>query len=164
MSRHREALFHFALRYLRDETAAYDVVQETFVRVYFGVGKFKPKAKVKTWIFAIAVNLCRDQLRRHQKRRKEISLDASYPQAGQLVDPEPQPDRHATQMEQTSKLRRAIDQLPLALREPLILFCLEQRSQKEAAAILGTTPKTIELRVYRAKAKLRKWLENSFEE
>ena len=44
--RHREPLFHFAFRYLREETAARDVVQETFVRVYFKAGKFTPKSSV----------------------------------------------------------------------------------------------------------------------
>ena len=59
-----EPLFRFAFRYLRDETAARDVAQETFVRVYFKAASFKPQSTVKTWLYTIAVNLCRDRLRR----------------------------------------------------------------------------------------------------
>lgn len=161
MSRHREALYHFAYRYLRDETAAHDVVQETFVRVFFKADRFQPRALVKTWIFSIALNLCRDQQRRRAKHYYDISLDAPKINAApppEPIDPSARPDDRAEEREQVSLLRQAIDHLPRALREPLILFSLEQHTQKETAAILNTTPKSVELRVYRAKARLRSWL------
>lgn len=158
MHRHREPLFHFAFRYLRDETAVRDVVQETFVRGYFMARKFAPRATVKTWLYTIALNLCRDQARRLAKRRHEISLNAPPPYEMaplELVDPQPVPSDRAGRKDRFVLLQQAIDQLPRTLREALILFSLEGHSQKEAAEILGTTPKTIELRVYHAKAKLR---------
>src|SRR3989338_605341 len=77
--RHREPLFHFVYRYLRDETVAHEVVQETFVRVYFKVRKFEPRSLAKTWIYAIALNLCRDQSRKLAKRWREVSLNAPGP-------------------------------------------------------------------------------------
>lgn len=55
-------------------------------------------------------------------------------------------------------LQRAVDQLPVRLREALVLFSLEGKSQRETADILGTTPKTVEFRVYHAKNKLRELL------
>ena len=68
MGRYREPLFHFAFRLVHEETAALEVVQETFVRVYFGARKFKPKASVKTWMYSIALNLSRDHFRRLARR------------------------------------------------------------------------------------------------
>lgn len=159
--RHREPLFHFVFRYLRDETAARDVVQETFVRTYFKAGKYHPRATVKTWLYTIALNLCRDHHRRFGKRRGDLSLDEAPPSGGsprELSDPAPIPSEQAGQKDRFTFLQRAIEQLPHSLREALILFSLEGKSQQETAAILGTTPKTVELRVYHAKEKLRKLL------
>ena len=160
--RHREPLFHFVFRYLRDETAARDVVQETFVRVYFKAAKFTPKSAVKTWIYTIALNLCRDRARRLAKRRGDVSLDAPVgANAAPLEAPDnaPIPSARAIQADRFAALQRAVDELPQKLKEALILFSIEERSQKEVAEILETTPKTIELRVYHAKIQLRAALE-----
>lgn len=162
IKRHREPLFHFVFRYLHDETVARDVVQETFVRVYFKASVFQPRATVKTWMYAIALNLCRDQLRKLAKRRDDIPLDAPHLRAShpdELLDSQLQPSEQSGQRERFALLQRAIDQLPETLREALILFA-EGRSQKEVAEMLKTTPKTIELRVYHAKKKLRGLLGN----
>lgn len=161
MARHRDPLFHFAFRLVREDSAARDVVQETFVRAYFGARNFKPRATVKTWMYAIALNLSRDHVRRLVRRRAELPLDVPLKTgaAGDVADPAPQADETLKQRDEFALLQRGIDELPRVLREALVLFSLEGRSQREAAEILGTTPKTVELRVYRAKHKLRQWLD-----
>lgn len=167
MARHREALFRFSLRYLRDETAAADVVQETFVRVYFKAPRFEPRSSVKTWIYAIALNLCRDFARSRTRRASDLRLDAAPGAGGTVSPPE---DRAPSPSEQTEIgdrfefLRRAVDLLPHKLKSALVLFSLEERTQSEVAEMLDTTPKTVELRVYHAKKKLRELLGGKFPE
>jgi RNA polymerase sigma factor (sigma-70 family) len=156
--RHQEPLLRFVYRYLRNEAAAREVVHETFVRTYFKAAKFQPRATVKTWIYAIALNLCRDEGRRIQRNRGSHGLKAEHSSGAERIDPGLTPDEQAAERDQFSKLQSAIDQLSPSLREALVLFSLDGRSQKEAAAILRTTPKTLELRVYRAKARLRELL------
>ena len=158
INRHREPLHRFVFRYLRDETAACDVVQETFVRVYFKAGKFAPKSAVKTWIYAIALNLCRDHGRRLGRHRGDISMDAPVRDDGprlEIADTAPGPSTKAVNADRFVLLQRAIDQLPDKLKEVLILYSLEERSQHEVAELLGISPKAVETRVYHAKAKLR---------
>lgn len=154
MNRHREPLFRFAYRVVRDETSARDIVQETFVRAYFGTAKFRPQATVKTWLYAIALNLSRDHLRKAAKRRNDVPLEM----AGKTAERSDAPNASSHQADEFEVLQHAIDELPLKLREALILFSLDGKSQRETAAILGTTPKTVELRVYHAKQKLRELL------
>lgn len=158
INRHREPLHHFAFRYLRDEAAARDVAQETFVRVYFKADKFKPQSLVKTWIYSIALNLCRDHSRKHWKRRSDVSLDLpsteQHPRL-ELADPSDQPSTQAVKTDHVALLHAAIDRLPQKLKEALVLFTLDGKSQKETADILGTSPKAVELRVHQAKLKLR---------
>jgi RNA polymerase sigma-70 factor (ECF subfamily) len=157
IERHREALFRFAFRYLRDETAACDVAQETFVRVYFKAASFKPQSAVKTWLYTIAVNLCRDRLRRLVKHRSDLPLDAPSDDGAriELADTQPIPSEQSAQADRFKLLQLAIDRLPHRLKLPLVLCTLEGKSHKQAAEIMDTSPKTVELRIYHAKAKLR---------
>ena len=161
IERHREPLFRFAYRYLQNETAAREVVQETFVRTYFKAKSFRPQSLVKTWIYSIALNLCRDEARRRGRRPPSISLDAR--QADErppidIVDTASRPDEQMRSGEQFAALQGAISQLPHKLRSALVLFAIEGHSQKEIAEMLNTTPKTVELRVAHAKQKLRELL------
>jgi RNA polymerase sigma factor, sigma-70 family len=57
--KYQEPLFWFIWRYTGDEETARDLLQETFVRLYFGIRRFKPHAKFATWLYSIAMNLCR---------------------------------------------------------------------------------------------------------
>ena len=157
-------MVRFVHRYLRDVAATEDVVQETFVRVYFKAGKFRPKTSVKTWIYSIALNLCRDQFRRLARHRGDVAMDApTRPDAPRLevADIAPLPSVRAIEMDRLAHLQRAIDELPEKLREVVLLFSLEQRSQQEVADLLGITPKAVETRVYHAKARLRTLLGSS---
>ena len=127
---------------------------------YFGAAKFRPRATVKTWLYAIALNLSRDFMRRRMRRREAFSLNAKAGLAGEaeVVDGAPHVNDVAGKQDEFALLQQGIDQLPRHLREALIAFSLEGKSQREVADILGTTPKTVELRVYHAKRKLREWL------
>ena len=162
INRHREPLHRFVFRYLRNEAAAHDIVQETFVRVYFKVAKFRPRSSVKTWIYTIALNLCRDQGRWLGRHRGNVSMDAPTREDGarlEVADNAPVPSAKAAESDRFVLLQRGIDQLPQKLKEVLILYSLEERSQQEVAELLGITSKAVETRVYHAKAKLRILLE-----
>ena len=67
--KYQEPLFRFICRYTGDEETARDLLQETFVRLYFGIRRFKPHAKFATWLYSIAMNLCRDYARSKHRRQ-----------------------------------------------------------------------------------------------
>lgn len=162
MARHKVGLHGFVYRYLMNEAAAADVVQETFVRAYFKAGTFRPSASVKSWLYAIALNLCRDHARR-LSRSKVVPFQA-VSEEGAATEPEAvdcgcTPRESVEQEDRFEILRRAIALLPHKLRTPLVLFSLEGRPQNEVAEIMGVTPKTVELRVYHAKGRLRTIME-----
>ncbi|RLC97737.1 MAG: RNA polymerase subunit sigma-70 [Chloroflexi bacterium] len=163
MERHQAPLFYFVLRYCGNELEAREVVQETFVRAFFKAGSFQPRSKVKTWLFTIALNLCRDAGRRRSRAPSFVSFDQPTSEGKPPLDVTDEgvtADERASRAEELSHLRQAIDKLPEKLKVPLVLCVLEQRSHKEAADLLSTTPKTIELRIYRAKKKLRDMMED----
>lgn len=158
--KYEQSLFRFICRYIRDEETARDLLQETFVRLYFNARKFKPRAKFSTWLHAIAANLCRDYARskRYRTERATVSFDAFDQGEARILDTAELPGDTLATAERLEALQVAISELPHKLRTALILFCLEDRSQAECAELLGVSSKTVETRVYRA----RKILEKNF--
>lgn len=159
MRKYQEPLFWFIWRYTGDEETTRDLLQETFVRLYFGIRRFKPQAKFATWLYSIAMNLCRDYARSKQRRHSFVteSLDA-----GDLRHEVA--DRSATNVEsheELAALEKAIQELPHDSRTALLLFTVEGRSQQECAELLGVSAKAVEARVYRARRRLENILRGS---
>src|SRR5271166_2965226 len=104
MGRHREGLFRFVLRLVHNEADALELSMETFVRAYFNIEKFRPAAKFATWLYHIALNLCRDHLRSRAYRNslQTVSFDGP-PQEDRdpslLVVTESGPDQKTDRLE-----------------------------------------------------------------
>ncbi len=172
MKRHQEALHRFAWRHTRNLSDAEEIVVETFIRVHRNAPRFKPKAKVATWIYSIAANLCRDHHRR-EKRRSFFSLFAPIASSGENKEQSPLdtiPSRdipiseHLQQSETHQFLLSQIHSLPPKLKTPFTLCILEEHSQRECAAILQVSEKSVETRVYRARKRLQRALERWYRE
>jgi len=166
MERHAKPVFHFLCRMLGNEDDANDLAQETFVRVFKSRGSFRAEQKFSTWLFTIAANLARNHFR-WRTRHPNISLDAQNPETEQslgstLPANNPAPNEQALTAERAKAVRLAVSKLPEDLREAMVLCEWEERSVAEAAAILETTPKAVESRLYRARqilrARLKGWL------
>src|SRR5438270_10458300 len=162
MERHAEKLFHYLLRLLQNETEASDAAQEAFVKVYQSRSKFKQQSKFSTWLYAIATNLARDRLR-WQIRHPQVSLHGSGDEekAGledTLSENRPTPSEAIQMQEQAQLVQKAVAKLPEELRVPLVLFEYEQQSHAQIAEILHCSAKAVELRLYRARQKLREAL------
>jgi RNA polymerase sigma-70 factor (ECF subfamily) len=166
MERHAASVFHFLCRRLGNEDDANDLAQETFARVFRARESFRPDARFSTWLFTIAANLARNQIR-WRGRHPNVSLDAEsdvadQPLSSTLPATGASPTEAALAAERAAAVRTAVGQLPDDLREAIILCEWEEKSMAEAAAIASTTPKAIESRLYRARQalreKLRQWL------
>lgn len=167
MERHGQRLFHYLLRLLQDETKANDAAQESFVKVYLNRAKFRDESKFSTWLYAIATNVARDHFRWKQ-RHPEISLDAQADDHQSLAELLPDSGRTAPDTliaeERAEQVRLAVQALPEDLRTALVLAEYENLSQEEIARILGCTRKTVEMRIYHARAQLRKSLGDLMEQ
>ena len=154
MARHQEAVFRFLFRYTRNESTARDLAQETFVRAYFKIARFEPRARFGTWLHQIALNLARDHSRSKHVRRE--LLHAPLEEGGQFTASGlDDPRRRAERLDRLQTVQAAIDSLPEDLKGALILTALEGMSHEEAAVIMETTPKGIEGRIYRARNLLK---------
>lgn len=154
-------LYQLAFRYLGHREDALDAVQETFLRVYRFLGGFQEQSSFSTWIYRIAINVCRD-LSLQRSRRAERPLERG--EDGEPSPAETLPDlRYApeTRLEQ-QELRRAILQglhaLPRAQKEILLLREVQGLSYEEIGAALSLGPGTVRSRLARAREALRKKL------
>lgn len=165
MTRHRESMFRFVYRFVRNEADAAEITEQTFLKVYLKADSFRPRATVRTWMFAIAGNLCRDFLRRNKKRGKDASLDASLGTDGNLTLADRiegnarTPEGEAVSSESLAAIQAAVDALPHRLKFPFIFCVLEDNSYDDCAEILKTNRKTVEMRIYRARKLLQQQLE-----
>lgn len=164
MARHATPVFHFLCRLTGNEEDANDLAQETFVRVFKSCQSFRSGEKFSTWLFTIAANLARNHFR-WRSRHPNTSLEAEQPGTEQslgstLAANSPAPNEAVLAGERAAAVRQAVGQLPEELREAIVLCEWEERRVAEAAAILSTTPKAIESRLYRARRLLREQLQS----
>ncbi|WP_269541655.1 RNA polymerase sigma factor [Cerasicoccus fimbriatus] len=166
MVRHKQAVFQFIYRYLCNPNDAAEITEETFLKVYQNAARFKVKATPKTWIFAIALNLSRDRIRKEKKRKGHLSLHAASEEghAGwsleeRLQSSTPAPLQSIESSEELIRIQNEIAQLPEKLKFPFIYCILEEHSYDECAAIIKTSRKTVETRIYRARQILKSQLE-----
>ena len=162
MDRHATPVFHFLHRMVGNEDDANDLAQETFVRVFKARGRFRPEQKFSTWLFTIAANLARNHFR-WRARHPNLSLEAENPVTAQSLGSTlsadcPAPSDTALGDERIRAIQQAVNNLPPDLREAIVLCEWEERSVAEAAAVLETTPKAVESRLYRARRLLRETL------
>ncbi len=133
---------------LKDRMLAEDAVQETFLKAYRGFDHFRGESSEKTWLFKIAVNVCRDVQRgswfRHTDRR---------------VTPEMLPEAADQPAERDIDLTLAIMNLPVKLRDAMILYYYQDMGTEEIAAVLGIAQSSVSNRLKRGRERLHKALE-----
>lgn len=162
MERHATPVFRLLCRMLNNEDDANDLAQETFVRVFQARASFDANKKFSTWLFTIAANLARNQIR-WRMRHPNVSLDAEsdatdQPRAEKIASTAPTPKEQVLSGERAAAVRAAVNALAEDMREAIVLCEWEEHSMAEAAAILEATPKAIESRLYRARQILREQL------
>lgn len=158
-------IFAFSFRYVRDEEAARDVMQEAFLRVVRNAGSFRAESRFSTWLFTIARNLCVDRQRR-MKHRRTASLDAPLraddadgaTMLDRVADDAPLADRRADDHRFSARLEVALASLPIEQREVFLLRELEGVKFREIADLIGIPENTVKSRMRYALEGLRKAL------
>lgn len=155
MRRHKSWLYLYIRRHTASSEDAYDILQESFASAWGALKRFDRSRPFEIWLRRIALNKCRDKARKEAVRRRVFAF-VGLP--AETIETAPDQTRSAEQAgiadATLKRLNQAIALLPEGLREPLILTALEGLSQKEAAEVLGVTPKVVEMRAYRARKQL----------
>ena len=157
--RYKDPLVNFIYNYVGNRTEAEDIVQETFLRVFKNKHLYRSIAKFSTWIYTIASNLAKTELRR-RKRRRFLSLshmgydDKDY----ELPDEYFSPERIVDNKMQGKAIRKEIEALPEKFKEVVILRDIQEFSYEEISNILKIPVGTVKSRVNRGRLRLQKRL------
>lgn len=149
--RYKDAVFGIAIGILGNPADAEDATHDAFIRAYEGLHTFHLDKRFSTWIFAVTANVCKNKL-----RRERIFTPLKY--ISRLTKGS-DPAQQLAHQERTQIIRDAIDQLGPAYRAPLVLRYYADLDYKEIAEALGLPEGTVKTRLHRAKAQLKRILE-----
>lgn len=156
-------------RLTSDAEEARDLTQETFLRAFQSIDRFRGDADLKTWIYRIAINQARNRWRWWRRRRRDVtvSLDDNHGPGEQPLsaslrnDDAPDPEQETLAREREGQLREALLGLRSAYREAVILRDVEGFSYEEIATTLEISIGTVKSRISRGRLELRRKLEGS---
>ena len=157
VTRYRHSLYAFVYRYVGDRETAEDIVQETFLRAMRHRHQFAVITYVSTWLFTIAVNMAKSELRRrkrwHSEELEPEDGHASLAIGGLL------PDEETDSSMVREQVIRAIGTLPESFREAVLLRDLNDLPYEQIADVLGCPVGTVKSRVNRGRRQLQAVLE-----
>lgn len=168
VTRYNQRLFRVARGIVGNDAEAEDVVQETYVRAFFGLDGFRGDALLSTWLTRIALNEALGRLRRRRPSAELSELDGAgaaadgrvvaFPLSPMAASPESEAAR--TQMRQV--LEQAVDDLPDRFRMVFILRDIQGLSTEETAAALAIRAVTVKTRLHRGRRLMRRAVEKRF--
>ncbi|MDH7515760.1 MAG: sigma-70 family RNA polymerase sigma factor [Bacteroidota bacterium] len=164
--RYKDALLNFIFRFLGNMELSRDVLQETFIRLWEKRSLYRSCGRFSTWIYTIAANLARSELRRPSRRLlvPVIQHDAEGEEYEiPLRDTEPLPDRVADTEFRYRRIQEALLALPVVFREAVILCDIQELAYEEIAAIIGQPIGTVKSRINRGRAMLRSMLRDIYD-
>jgi RNA polymerase sigma-70 factor (ECF subfamily) len=163
--RWEKPLFNFVYRYVGDAATAQDLVQDTFVRVMKSIGQYSHRGAFSSWLFQVAVNLCKDHLRK--KRLPVVSLHDHYTAGSgkrvsvkdQVADEGAQTDAAVESAEREGLVRRLLAGLSEDQRVVILLKEYQGLTFAEISEVLGVPDGTVKARLYRGLRAMRQQLE-----
>jgi RNA polymerase sigma-70 factor (ECF subfamily) len=160
--RYQGRVVNLVSRVLNDRECSDDLAQEVFVRVYVHRRNYRRGSKFSTWLFTIAANLAKNEIRRRVRRRNWFSLDALQEMlsdsAIQLADPGEGQERSLERQQLQESVARAIATVPEKYRLALVLRDIEGMAYEEIGLVLGIPGGTVRSRINRARAMLKRKL------
>jgi RNA polymerase sigma-70 factor (ECF subfamily) len=164
VKRHKERLLNFVYRFIGNLQDSEDIVQETFVRLYIHKNSYQPSAKFITWLFTIAGNLAKSELRK-RKIRNVFSIHRYFSGSSgaeskdvDLPDIEITADQRADGKIKEEAIQKAILSLPAQFREAVVLRDVQDFSYEEISAMLKVPIGTVKSRVNRGRFRLQEIL------
>lgn len=151
VERWKGPLVNLAYRYCLDRGRAEDLAQEAFLRAYRNLGSWRRDSAFSTWLFAVAGNLYRTEVKRLPPRTE--ALDPAGQSAGGG-----EPEALLQEQQMASAVRSAVAALPAKYREPIVHFYFHEQDLAVSAEVLGLPEGTFKARLFRGRAMLRERL------
>ena len=161
--RYEKQIFNYIYRLVKQKEEAEDLAQETFTKAFFALRQYDHTYEFSTWLFRIALNVCRDYFRRRKIAFFSLNTPVGEEEEtewGELIEQNsfPDPDGELDNRELRRELEKAIDHLPLKFKEVIVLRHLEGLSYSDISEITNLPAGTVKTYLHRARKKLQKEL------
>lgn len=155
-------IYQLAFRYLRNREDAEEVAQDVLLKVYQKIDAFRGDAALSSWIYRITFNAAMSRLREFKQNLpsalEKPSDEDSQPPKREVIDWSPLADEEMLRTEMRQALVRALKEMPVLYRAPVILRDVQGLSTEEASAVLHVKEQTLKSRLHRGRLMLREQL------
>lgn len=165
VKRYKDPLMNFVYRFVGDRDICTDVVQDTMIKFYLNKDSYRSFAKFSTWIYTIAGNLAKNELKR-RRRRIIFSIDNSDDERSPQIEDKMfiAPDKAADGTIRNEIIQKALLKVKTVYREVVILRDIQDLSYEEISEITGLAIGTVKSRINRGRAQLQKLLKHIYRE
>lgn len=167
VKRYKDSLINFVYRFVGDKDSSYDIVQDTMIKFYLNKDSYKSFAKFSTWIYTIAANLAKNELKR-KKRRVIYSIGSSFNDEDKPIEYEDKnsmmPDKFTDTEIKNKIIQNALLKIKPVYREMVILRDIQEFSYEEIAEMKDLSIGTVKSRINRGRSQLQKLLKNIYKE
>ena len=173
VNRYQDKIYRLAFRFVRNESEAKEIVQDTLLTVWRKLDGFKGDSQFSSWLYRVTANAALMRLR-SQRRHAEVSTEDVEPevlersqQYGQINPPGEnwarRPDEHLQSERLRAEIQHAVDQLPEIYRSVFLIRDVDGHSTEETALMLGVSIPTVKTRLHRARMALREAIGSHFD-
>ncbi|MTE27278.1 RNA polymerase sigma factor [Winogradskyella ouciana] len=156
VDRYKDLVYTLALRMLKHKEEAEEVAQDTFIKVFKSLDKFKGDSKFSTWIYRVAYNTCLDNIKKNKKHLNNVAIDEFTFNKLDTID---NALDNIINEERSVLIKNCIDKLPEDSSALLTLFYFEELSLEEISKIINIEANTVKVKLFRARKKLAVILE-----
>lgn len=159
--RYKDKLFNYIIQFVKDAAQAEDLLQDTFLKLYTHKNSYKEIAKFSTWIYTIAGNYARTELRKYKRRKTFSHSDLGFDKKEFIIkDKAETPSESFLAINLKSELNNCLSKLPLNFRTIIILRDIQELSYEEISTIVELPLGTVKSRINRARLKVQECLNN----
>ena len=160
VNRYKDLVFTLAIRMLKNREEAEEVSQDTFIKVYKALPKFKGDSKLSTWVYKVAYNTCLDSIKKNNRRQSEVTLDSFTENQIKTLD---NALSALEEKEQQQTIQDCLQQLSRKDSFLVTLFYFEELSLEEISQIVNMEPNTVKVNIHRARKRLASILKQRME-
>ena len=160
VNNYKDLVFTLALRMIKNREEAEEVSQDTFIKVFKSLRKFKGDSKFSTWIYRVAYNTCLDRLKRIKREYNVVAIDEFTEHQIKTLD---NALEKMEAQEHKEKIQECLQLLPSDDSFLLSLYYFEEQSLEEISKVVGLTANNVKVKLFRSRKKLASILKEQLE-
>jgi RNA polymerase sigma-70 factor, ECF subfamily len=160
VDRYKDLVFTLALRMVKNREEAEEVAQDTFIKTYNALSKFKGESKFSTWIYKVAYNTCLDRLKKNKRQPYTVAIDEYTEHQIKTLD---NALDNIEEQEKKQTIKNCLELLPSEDSFILTLYYFEELSLDEISKITGLKPNNVKVKLFRSRKKLATILKQQLE-